>query len=502
MGNQLLLDMLYNDNFEAGLKYIYLNKDTDIPTVFFEDFISCYIKSLDSAYDKDESVLYTVLTILNNKNAFKLINTIIKRTKKKNYIYLYNDLILSRKVTLEEFLTIEDKVKYPHSMLFNLHTDSEEEELILFKYIIKNLHETLDKLNLNFKLTYFIIPEILNNSKFYIERIGKFNHYLLDRNIDRVSLLMIENPFYKYGNSTNTQSKSKYRYKFESEYAINFYNLKSTENLSFKRANNVYTKDSEKFNECFEIYNKQILLNNKHNDWIGKNKHILEWFRDAVVPFDSYKPTLIQANNVNLFLFEFYIKEISNDVKEFILSDISRLFSIYSRETSLEFKNFSILYSLFGNSLIDKMLDGSVIAKIPLQDNLSNSFPEFKKLLFTEPKYIKLFDYVVLYSYDSLMRFIRELSDNFNEKTALSICKGISCNSLEISLLLGGITYTFKNKLNAYSFNFYLSLIDILMDKKEIDCLSLKLKDYFICLPEYEQYFEVLKKYEFKKLEN
>lgn len=502
MENQLLLDMLYENNLESGLKYFYLNKVNDIPEVFFEDFIGCYNKVQAGRYDniKDESILYTVLTILNNKNAFNFINTLIKINKKTQYNYLYNDIILSRKVTLEELLSIKDKVKYPHSMLLNLHTDSDEEELILFKYILKNLHVMLDKIKPNLNISYFIIPEILNNDTKYFKRIEKFNNYLVSNKIDRVSLMVIENPFSKYGNSINSHSKSNYRYKFKDKEKLEFTKLLKLEKIVFKKTTNIYDQNSSEIVELFERYSHMINIRNNYKELIGKNMELIHWFQTAVVPFDSYKASLIKANDVNLYLFEFYIKNISDDLEGFDLKNISNIFGIYNNYSVSEFKEFSILQYLFGSKLKDKLLDGSVIAKIPLQ-HLDNNFSEFKNYLFGNKQYINLFEYVIIYSKSGLFDFINQSSKYFTEDVLLNICDKIEFKAMEIVQLLDEISSLFSNGTNKYSFNFYLSVVDILMKKEFIDCSKLNLKNYFICLPEYEKYFEVLRNYGFKKLE-
>lgn len=502
METQLLLDMLYENNLESGLKYFYLNKEKDIPEAFFEDFIGCYNKVQAERYDyiKDESILYTVLTILNNKNAFNFIHTLIKINKKTQYNYLYNDIILSRKVTLEEFLSIKDKVKYPHSMLMNLHTSSDDEELILFKYIIKNLHVILDKIKPNLNISYFIIPEILNNDAKYFKRIEKFNDYLVSSKIDRVSLMVIENPFSKYGNSLNSHSKSNYRYKFKDKENLEFDKLLKLERIVFKEASNIYDQTSSNIFKSFERYSHMINIRNNYKEFTGKNKELIHWFQTAVVPFDSYKASLIKANDVNLYLFEFYIKNISDDFKGFTLENISRIFGIYNNYSVSEFKEFSILQHLFGNKLKDKLLDGSVIAKIPLQ-HLDNTFSEFKNSIFNDEKYINLFDYAIIYSKSGLIDFINQSSEYFTEDILLNICGKIEFKAMEIVQLLDEISSIFSNGTNKYSFNFYLSVVDILMKKESIDCSRFNLKNYFICLPEYEKYFEALRNYGFKKLE-
>lgn len=502
MENQLLLDMLYENNLESGLKYLYLNKENDISEVFFEDFIGCYNKVQAGRYDniKDESILYTVLTILNNENAFNFVNTLIKINKKTQYNYLYNDIILSRKVTLEEFLSIKDKVKYPHSMLLNLHTDSDEEELILFKYILKNLHVMLNKIKPNLNIAYFIIPEILNRDTKYFKRIEKFNNYLVSNKIDRVSLMVIENPFSKYGNSINSHSKSNYRYKFKDKEKLKFTNLLKLEKIVFKKTTNIYDQNSSEIVELFERYSHMINIRNNYKELIGKNMELIHWFQTAVVPFDSYKASLIKANDVNLYLFEFYIKNISDDLEGFDLKNISNIFGIYNNYSVSEFKEFSILQYLFGSKLKDKLLDGSVIAKIPLQ-HLDNNFSEFKNYLFGNKQYINLFEYVIIYSKSGLFDFINQSSKYFTEDVLLNICDKIEFKAMEIVQLLDEISSLFSNGTNKYSFNFYLSVVDILMKKEFIDCSKLNLKNYFICLPEYEKYFEVLRNYGFKKLE-
>lgn len=502
METQLLLDMLYENNLESGLKYFYLNKENDIPEAFFEDFIGCYNKVQAERYDniKDESILYTVLTILNNENAFNFVNTLIKINKKTQYNYLYNDIILSRKVTLEEFLSIKDKVKYPHSMLLNLHTDSTEEELILFKYIIKNLYVMLNKIKPNLNIAYFIIPEILNNDTKYFKRIEKFNNYLVSNKIERVSLMMIENPFSKYGNSLNSHSKSNYRYKFKDKERLDFTKLLRLEKIVFKKTTNIYDQNSSEIVELFERYSHMINIRNNYKELIGKNKELIHWFQTAVVPFDSYKASLIKANDVNLYLFEFYIKNISDEIKEFALKNISKIFGIYNNYSTSEFKEFSILQYLFGNKLKDKLLDGSVIAKIPLQ-HLDNNFFEFKNYLFLNKQYINLFEHVVIYSKSGLIDFINQSSKYFTEDVLLNICEKIEFKIIEITQLLDEINSIFSNGTNKYSFDFYLTVVDILMKKESINCSKLNLKNYFICLPEYEKYFEVLSNYGFKKLE-
>lgn len=498
MKNKLLLDLFYDSNLDSGVKYFYIEDYEKIPDEVFISFIKIF-QSKRSSNEIDNSILYLVLSILNNKTAFRFIDLLYSTTKNKEYLYLFFDIIYSRKVTLNEFLEIKHSFKnHNHSLLLNLDSNSTEDEDLLFSHIIKDLEYRLQKTK---KITYIITPEIITKNEKYLQRIIKLNSVINDYKAN-ANFKIVYNPTNKYGNSINSRNKDFYKYKFKNSDDLDniFEYLKSNNNIIFNKKSKNYTNVNIDFIDNLERYKTKLFRYDSYKEVLYNNINLKNWFENSVIPFDGVKPKNIVANYVNNYLFEFYIKNISKDVVGIDLKSINKTFNIYSTFNNYE-QEFEIMYSLFGKDLKDKLINKSLNIRLKYSD-LSRIESDILYNAINNTVYFELFNYIYLNDITYLSEFILKLCDKFDENKAIEVFNMLSLAKLTSHRFLDCLMELSINKKFTYSNEFLLNLLNLFLKKGKLNLDDLTLRNYKICPPEYEQFWDIFKNYGFKLLRN